>query len=377
MEAIINISGVIGEDFTIKDLIVALEQNKDASSYRFIIDSVGGYVDEGFAIARYIESLDKPTSVYPVMVYSIANILFFAADTRISNPEAEFMLHMAWIGPTGGNKEQLRQMAEQLEKIDEQIKSYISQRTGLESSVLDALMSKDTFISNDEAESIGFYNQKEMFAFAAMAKESDVLKFKKMAEEKNELKEKRGILAQLGKILGVNEERAKNLDLILDDASTISVDADDTNELEGASTSADDGTYRLEDGRQLTVSSGVVTSVEEASTEEAEGMEDDEMKKENEELKARISELEAKLAEKTEESELEAANYKAKYDELEAAMVENIKIAKAIQSHREKFPDHPVFNQEKQNIASREAEKPQTASLSAELMKRIREKTKK
>ena len=101
MEAVIHISGVIGNIaeqinlYTFASLASDIKQAREqgATSFKFVIDSDGGLVDEGFLMASYIESLQEPTTAVAVRVYSIANIIYFACDKRESDKRGMWMLH--------------------------------------------------------------------------------------------------------------------------------------------------------------------------------------------------------------------------------------------------------------------------------------------
>ena len=169
MEAIINIKGIIGQEFLTEDLVAEVKANKDADSFKFIIDSDGGYTDEGFAMAYYIESLDKPTTTVAKKVYSIANVIFFASKNREYEDGADFMLHMAWLQPPAGNKKDLQFFMELLDREDQKIKDFIMSRSGLLEEDLTALMNKDTYIDIDKAQKLGFFESVNNLRLVALA----------------------------------------------------------------------------------------------------------------------------------------------------------------------------------------------------------------
>ena len=119
----ILISGVIGDSgffdektTNLIDVVNAVNQDKEADGYRFIIDSVGGDVKTGFAIAKYIESLPN-TETVAKHVYSIATVIFLAGKKRVANSESVFMIHNPWSS-VDGDSEQLRRVAVELEKVE-------------------------------------------------------------------------------------------------------------------------------------------------------------------------------------------------------------------------------------------------------------------
>ena len=270
----ILIKGVIGQDFTLVDLLAQIRADKEETDFRFIVDSVGGYVDEGFRIAAVIESLNATTVARKVM--SIANIIYFAGAKREAEPNAQFMLHNAW-GEIAGNAQQLEYAAAQLRNEDAKMRNYISERTGLPDAQLVQLMSQDTYIDSKQAEAIGFYKQASarLRLCALYTNDSDM-------DLKSIMADIRAIKAQL---LGAKAMQK----LTLADGSEVEVDSED-GEFVGKSTNAPDGTHDLQDGRKLVVAGGIVTAVTEAEpTAEAQAMDDPEKLKE--EMAAKDAEI--------------------------------------------------------------------------------------
>jgi ATP-dependent protease ClpP protease subunit len=364
MEAIINIKGVIGQEFLTEDLVAEVKANKDADSFKFIIDSDGGYTDEGFAMAYYIESLDKPTITVAKKVYSIANVIFFASKNREYEEGGDFMLHMAWLQPPAGNKKDLQFFMELLDREDQKIKDFIMSRSGLLEEDLTALMNKDTYIDIDKAQKLGFFESVNNLRLVALANKPNEEMSKTSVYE---------LIEEVKNLLSPSKKpEVKNMDIELEDGENIFVESED-GELEGKTTNAPAGTHRLKDGRTITVVEGengnVVESVSEDATE-AEAMEDGEdeekkmLAKENEELKAKVEELEAKaLAQKTENEE--------KLKEVENDL--NF-IKKNLQSQEVPAGKQPTYSNDANNNPT-SAFQPQLSSAQ-KLMKEIEEKNK-
>jgi len=282
MEHIINITGEIGADTTYMGVLskVADARAQGATSLRFVIDSVGGYVDEGFRIARLIEDLDIPAVTVAKKVYSIANVIFFAGHTREADKGAEWMLHMAWFQPPAGNADDLRSWAQQLDIEDAKIRNYITERTALTDSQLKQVMAVDTFVNTEQAKSLGFFTARARLRMCA-----------KFTKNRNMNAIDKAFLA-LKNAIGMG---AKNLALELEDGNTINVETED-GEFVGKVTDAPDGMHRLRDGREITVAGGIITAITEAVMEDkAMAMGDDEL----EMMKAEIVALKAQLAEAT------------------------------------------------------------------------------
>lgn len=164
MQKTIHISGAIGNIldaetvYTVKDLVADIKEGREegATSFKFFIDSEGGYVNEGFQMAAIIEGMNEPTIAVATRVCSIANIIYFSCDDRQSDSYSMFMLHQA-IGGIEGNSDDMRRVADLLDKENERIANYISRRTNIEKDHILALMSEDRFIDEVEAERLGFF----------------------------------------------------------------------------------------------------------------------------------------------------------------------------------------------------------------------------
>ena len=339
MEAVIHIAGVIGDigyqiQYTFASLASDIKEarEKGATSFKFVIDSDGGLVDEGFLMASYIQSLKEPTVAVAVRVYSIANIIYFACDKRESDKHGMFMLHQAWMGIEGNSKD-LREYATALEKEDDRIATYIASRTGLDYEAVKGLMGTDRFIEREEAERLGFLTSQVSLKIAALytKKESNMSKVTEALDT---------IKAYFQGAKNMDEEpetdEAVNMDLELEDGNTIFIESED-GEFEGKATNAPDGTHRLSDGRSITVADGIVTSVQEGEGEEANM--DEEMVSVS---KAEYEEMQKALADAQ-------ASAQATETEYQALSKEVMDIKAMISSSAKPLAKHPRFNQQSQN----------------------------
>lgn len=245
----IQIKGVIGdvayegeEKTTLIDVVNQVNAAKDDKEHTFIIDSVGGDVDTGFAIAEYIESLPNTTTVAK-HVYSIATVIFLAGKKRIANSESVFMIHNPWTD-VAGDSEQLRRVANELDQVEARIETFYQQKTGVESNVLSELMRVETFFDAHQAQNIGFVNTIEN-RLKAVA-------FYSMKNDSNKL------LTALQNIINKfsNQEHPEK--------------EDEKEEMIENALSLEDGSYQLKDGRSITVENGAITAISEGEEEELE-----------------------------------------------------------------------------------------------------------
>lgn len=313
----IKIVGVIGKQaidaafplpdghYTLAKLIGDIKSAGDVDGYEFYIDSPGGYIDEGFAIASYIEVLPNTTTV-AVKVQSIANIIFFAGEKRRFAENSEgFMLHKSWTN-VAGNEHELIAVAGELAKEDARMRAYISERTGLKDEELASLMKIDRYIDIEEAQGLGFF---------AMNTNKVAYKY---IQNMNALKKAGYALARA---VGIKVVMA--MTITLKDGSKINIDSED-GEFVGKPTDAPDGVHELEDGRTLTVKDGMVTDEAkiEGDTKETETVA-------LKEALAKIAELEGKLSEY---NQAQAAMQEDKMKEEQAQATLVLAMAKEIET---------------------------------------------
>ena len=168
-EAIIYINGVIGGDVfsqeaddqgtTLQDVRAQFESFKNPDSVTVYINSIGGSVSEGLAIHDYFRSLGIPVQTIGSTVYSIATTVLMAGDEgkRFLRPNARFLVHNPM--PSFGiqsDAEGYRQLADILEKEQNELINFYSQKTGITADFVKSEMRKDRTITAKEALQLGF-----------------------------------------------------------------------------------------------------------------------------------------------------------------------------------------------------------------------------
>lgn len=163
--AIVYLYGTIGEDFwSAEDSNTAKNFSKELDALEgkpvdIRIDSCGGDVYEGFAIASAIQRYEGQTTVYiDGIAASAASYIALMADKVVMNDYAQFMIHDAWTYAMG-NAAELLETASRLEALDQTIASIISARTGMELDEVKAAMDAETWYSADEAKENGFCDE--------------------------------------------------------------------------------------------------------------------------------------------------------------------------------------------------------------------------
>lgn len=135
-EAVFTFTGYIGryEDIDPRWVNTEIDWaiNEGATSFRFVINSMGGDVEWGFSLFNKILSIPMPTTCEVIGVaYSMAAIIVQAANTRVMHEYSTMMLHSPSSAPLYYmNATELRGEAETLDMFTAQFMSLIQKRTG-------------------------------------------------------------------------------------------------------------------------------------------------------------------------------------------------------------------------------------------------------
>lgn len=293
--------------------------DKDASDYIVHIFSGGGDVFEGYGIYN---ALKNDTAGKPVVVQiegicaSIATLIAAAGTKIIMNRTGEFMIHNPHITDLKGDARELRSVANQLDKIKTILIDVYERRTGLPKEKLWELYDNETWLTAEEAKTMGFVDE-AVDAIKAVAT-VDLTKFK-MEKQQN------GLLRFIRSLAGLPKFKAQYTETLADGQVIIvmSDDEDWTGKqviMEATGEPAPAGTHQLASGKTITVDdAGIITQVGDAPTA---------ADKQNEEMNAKIAELEKQLAEAkqaqaTAESAAKEANGKAEEAKQASAKFEN------------------------------------------------------
>lgn len=133
-----------------------LQELNDVDSINVYINSYGGEVAEGLAIYNALKRHKaKITTISDGFACSIASVIFAAGDERLMSNTSLLMIHNAWTY-TGGDSQDLRKQADDLEKITQaSINAYLD-IINVEESELKEMMDVETWIDGAEAKEMGF-----------------------------------------------------------------------------------------------------------------------------------------------------------------------------------------------------------------------------
>lgn len=288
----IYIKGVIGQDVNLVDVVAAAKADTEPI-LRVMIDSPGGYVEEGKQIYRFLKDYKKQRQVDTYTrgeCASMAAQLFIVGQNRcVGSP---YMIHNPSIMPEGQRFESgdLRDHAEYLDGLKkEAIKEY-KEVTGLDEQTLSDFMDNETWLTPDQCVELGFATAKQEFKAVALYgnpenKQDVKLKSEKAMSKINKIKE--AATSLLAAFFGDGAVPA-SMDLTDVNGTTFTVTREE-GEPEVGDAASPDGSYTMPDGKTIVVTDGVITEIVEPAPDE------------NEEMRKRLAEKDAEIARLTEE----------------------------------------------------------------------------
>lgn len=145
--------GVTAEDF-VREL-----QAVTAPAIDLRINSPGGEVFDGIAIMNALRAHPATVTGYvDGMALSAASFILQAADRRIMRRQAQMMIHDA-MGLAIGNAADMRQMADELDRVSDTIASVYAERSGEDTGVWRERMRAETWYGADEAVAAGLADE--------------------------------------------------------------------------------------------------------------------------------------------------------------------------------------------------------------------------
>lgn len=149
-----------GDEVTPAQFKADLDSLGNVGQLNIYINSGGGDVFAGQAIHSMLKRHTAHKSVYiDGLAASIASIIAMAGDEIIMPANAMMMIHHAW-SYIAGNKDELRKLADELEKIDGVLRDVYAEKTGLDVDEIEAMMAAETWLTAEEAVSKGFATSK-------------------------------------------------------------------------------------------------------------------------------------------------------------------------------------------------------------------------
>ncbi|KKS94274.1 MAG: hypothetical protein UV70_C0003G0099 [Parcubacteria group bacterium GW2011_GWA2_43_13] len=134
--------------------------NQKYEEIYFLISSGGGNVFEGLSLAAYINALPMKTIMHNIgQVDSVATAIFASGKERIGSKNASFMFHGVSMNLEKSTliQSQLKELHDSSKKLKEDIAKGVSTYTGIELSIVEALMIDGGItLTAEEAKTKGF-----------------------------------------------------------------------------------------------------------------------------------------------------------------------------------------------------------------------------
>jgi|GEM_PF-6021112 len=178
-KATIYITGEIGVDVELIDVVRQFKSFDNPTEAEIIIDSNGGFVNVGKSIHNYIKSLDiSTTTIAKGMCASIASYIFFAGDTRQMYEDAEIMIHLP-SGQVGGTAQNIEDYSKTLRDLEAELAAFYTPFFNLDDKTIYALLEQETWIDSGTAMDMGIVN-------SILVPLKAVAKFDNNKEDKND-----------------------------------------------------------------------------------------------------------------------------------------------------------------------------------------------
>lgn len=157
-----------GDEVAPKQFREDLDALGDISVLKVFINSGGGDVFAGQAILSMLKRHKAKVEVYiDGLAASAASVIAMAGDVVRMPRNAMMMIHNAWVMWVSGNAEELRKLADTLDKINESIIAAYRDKTGLPDDEIKALMDAETWFTAEEALEKGFIDEVEEAQYVA------------------------------------------------------------------------------------------------------------------------------------------------------------------------------------------------------------------
>lgn len=166
--------GNIIEGVKLEDVVMQVEAQKDAESFDVHIDSPGGLVDTGRAIAAYLAKMETPfTTIAENLCGSIATEIHLSApvENRKILADTKYFIHNPFLDGVSGDAAALEAAADYVKAYQKEMLSMYVKKTGADKSAIEGLMEQETGLTGEQAETLGFVSEvlpKELKAVAFM-----------------------------------------------------------------------------------------------------------------------------------------------------------------------------------------------------------------
>lgn len=299
---IIKVSGIIGVDFNIGDLLLNLNKAKNHNVLELEINSVGGYVHVANEMADILRKTGKTIITRNTGdVASAAVELFILPNNKFDRTfdptKGQFLIHMPFLDPEDGGVtgtyNDIQMAADEMRELEKKLIKLYSEKTGTDRDIIEGFMKQNVPLTGPQIDELGFavVMSSPIKAVAFLNNNNNSTK---MTNE--ESKKLNGIEMLLTKIAGflkpknimLQDVNGQEIDFgnEIEDPSQITVGTKAT--IGGAPA---EGSFVFPDGSTLVFVAGEVTEIIPAQSEEM-----SKLVNENNQLKESLATLEKEFA---------------------------------------------------------------------------------
>jgi ATP-dependent protease ClpP protease subunit len=142
-----------------KQFAADLKALGDVKTLNVRLNSPGGDVFDGVTIYNQLAQHPAAVNVYiDGLAASIASVIAMAGEKICIADNAMMMIHNAWAG-TVGDANDMRKMADILDKVNTNVAGTYSKRSGQSNSAVLKLMANETWMTGQEAVDEGFADE--------------------------------------------------------------------------------------------------------------------------------------------------------------------------------------------------------------------------
>ena len=292
----IEIIGVIGQNYFYSDFLTDYANAKQQGLIELHINSLGGSVVEGFAIADFIKqhSADFLSVTNSGNIASIATTIFFALPFEKRTYDINkgfFVIHNPFVpneAIENTTAQGLSDASEKLKEIEDRMVNDVVKATGADKEAVKALMIVDKPLTIEQIKAFNIANVEELRVVAFFNQDNN-----KNEMNKNEVEEivTKANNSMLDTILALFKKKVVALYVTDAEGNQVNFpDVEDGTELKVGDKAEGNvtGDVLLADGRTLVMVDGVIAEIKEKEIEDAPNVE-------LEEAKAKIAELEKQL----------------------------------------------------------------------------------
>ncbi len=295
----IEITGVIGKNYFYSDFLTDYANAKQQGLIELHINSLGGSVVEGFAIADFIKlhSADFLSVTNSGNIASIATTIFFALPFEKRTYDINkgfFVIHNPFVpneAIENTTAQGLSDASEKLKEIEDRMVNDIVKATGADKEAIKALMAVDKPLTIEQIKAFNIANVEELRVVAFFNPDNN----NKNEMNKNEVEEivTKANNSMLDTIIALFKKKVVALYVTDAEGNQINFpDVEEGTELKVGDKAEGNvtGDILLADGRTLVMVDGVITEIKEKEEliEEEPNLELEALKAENEELKKQL-----------------------------------------------------------------------------------------